>query len=406
MKHDPKLVLALLFGAVVCASTLAACADDDQPVNNTAEDPEAAEARRAVLSDLGENVILESYVEFEQAADDLETAAEGYAGDTSDENRQAVQQAWVDTIDVWQRAEMFQIGPAGAMGLVVGGEDLRDQIYSWPIVNPCRVDQEIVEQNYTDADAFAGEPVNVRGLDAMEYLLFHEGTDNACAPNSSINTDGSWDALDEAELVDRRATYAHTLAIDLASRATELREAWDAEGGNFLGEFRTAGADSQTYATSQEALNAVSDAMFYLDKEVKDMKLAAPAGLTDCVDDVCPEERESLWADRSLAHIRNNLVGIRQLFSGVEGDDDSSGVEALLRGMGATQLADDMSARIDDAIAAIDAVDGTMAEALTSDSQSVVAAYNAVKDLTDLFKSQFFDVLDLEVPQRGEGDND
>jgi predicted lipoprotein len=146
--------------------------------------------------------------------------------------------------------------------------------------------------------------------------------------------------------------------------------------------------------------------MFYLDKETKDMKLAHPAGLSECVEEVCPEERESKWADQSLAHVRNNLVGFRQLLSGTGVDGESRGVEELLRGMGATELADNMSARIDDAIAAVDAVDATMAEALTNNPQSVVDVYEAVKDLTDLFKSQFFDVLDLEVPQRGEGDND
>ena len=35
----------------------------------------------------------------------------------------------------------------------------------------------------------------------------------------------------------------------------------------------TAGGGSMIYPSTQEALNAISDAMFYLDKEVKDMKL-------------------------------------------------------------------------------------------------------------------------------------
>jgi predicted lipoprotein len=394
------LVLAVFVG------TLVSCSGSDESANNTAEDPEAAQARRDVLASIGEDVILDGYVEFEQEAGALEAASQAFAESPSAENREGAQQAWITAMDVWQRAEMFQIGPAGPMGAVVAGEDLRDQLYSWPLVNPCRVDQEIVEENFTDTQAFTGEPINVRGLDAMEYLLFKEGTDNECAPNSSINTDGSWDGLGEAELTSRRAAYAHTLASGVAEKAGELRQAWDPEGRNFLAEFRTAGADSQTYATSQEALNAVSDALFYLDKETKDMKLAEPAGLVDCVDNICPDDRESRWADRSLAHIRNNLVGFRQLLAGHRDNDESVGVEALLRDMGATQLADDLNTRIKDAIAAVDAVEGTMAEALTNDPQSVVSVYQAVKDLTDLFKSQLFDVLDLEVPKRGEGDND
>ncbi len=316
MRHARSIISSLFVGLLLAAGLTAACSDDNAVNNTTEEDPEAAQTRRDVLANLGENVILATYVDFEAKAEAVETAASTYADSLDAADRQAVQDAWNEAMQVWQRAEMFQIGPAGAMGAVVGGEDLRDQIYSWPITNACRVDQELVEQNYTEADAFASEPVNVRGLDALEYLLFYDGTDNACAPNSTINTDGSWSALDEAELEKRRAEYAHTLAIDLTRRATALREAWEPQGGNFLAELSTAGAGSEAYATSQEALNAVSDAMFYLDKEVKDMKLAHPTGLSDCVDEVCPDKRESLRANRSLDNVRQNLIGFQQLFLG------------------------------------------------------------------------------------------
>ena len=39
------------------------------------------------------------------------------------------------------RHREHQLGPA-ASALTTGGEGLRDEVYSWPTVNPCRVDQE------------------------------------------------------------------------------------------------------------------------------------------------------------------------------------------------------------------------------------------------------------------------
>lgn len=407
MRYTRSILLSLLAGLVLAAGLSAACSDDTTDNSVTQEDPEAAQARRDVLGNLGENVILATYVDFEAAAQTLEASAGSYADSLDEADHQAAQAAWSDAMQIWQRAEMFQVGPAGAMGATVGGEDLRDQIYSWPLTNACRVDQELVEQNYADADAFGSEPINVRGLDALEYLLFYGGTDNDCTPLSTINTDGSWDALDDAELLKRRAEYAHTLAIDLGRRAEALRQAWDPQDGNFLAELSTAGTQSQTFATSQEALNAVSDALFYLDKELKDMKLARPAGLSECVEEVCPDKRESPQANRSLDHIRQNLVAFQQLFlGGAPEDADALGFDDLLRGMGVDSLADDMSARIAAAIAAVDAVEGTMVQALEGNPQSVIDVFDAVKAITDLYKSQFFDVLDLEVPNRGEGDND
>lgn len=385
----------------------AACSEaTDEEHAGVQEDAAAGEARRAVLSSLGERVILATYEEFEAKAEALEGAAAAWASSLDAADHDAARQAWVEAMDVWQRAEMFQVGPAGAMGAVVGGEDLRDQIYSWPLTNPCRVDQELVEQAYADEEAFGSESINVRGLDALEYLLFYEGEENACAPNSLINSDGSWAALSEEELGERRARYALTLASNLSGRATALRQAWDPAGANFLGELSAAGAASETYPTSQEALNAISDAIFYLDKEVKDMKLARPTGMSDCVEEVCPEARESPWANRSMEHLRQNLVGLQQIYLGGMPEEDALGFDDLLRGMGADQLADDLAARIAEAIARVDAVEGTMVEALETQPQAVVDVYDASRSITDLIKSQFFDVLDLEVPKRGEGDND
>ncbi|TDP72202.1 imelysin family protein [Bradymonas sediminis] len=407
MRNTRSLILSLITGLVLAVGFSAACSDDNSGNAVTQEDPKAAEARRDVLANLGENVIFATYVEFEQKVQVLQTKTDAYAASLDSADHEAAKVAWSDAMQVWQRAEMFQVGPAGAMGAAVAGEDLRDQIYSWPLTNGCRVDQEVVEKDYADPTAFASEAINVRGLDALEYLLFNAGTENACTPQSTINTDGSWSALDESELTKRRAEYAHTLAIDLNRSATTLREMWDPQEGNFLAEFSTAGAGSKTFMTSQEALNAVSDAMFYLDKEVKDMKLARPAGLSECVDDVCPDKRESPWADQSLDHVRQNLVAFQLLFSGGDANDpDAPGFDDLIRGMGVEQLADDMNTRIAAALAAIDAVEGTMVEALADDPQSVVDVFDATKAITDLYKSQFFDVLDLEVPNRGEGDND
>src|SRR5690606_29393153 len=104
-------------------------------------------------------------------------------------------QAWREAMVLWQRAELTQLGPTGLMGSVLAGEDLRDEIYSWPLVNPCRIDQELVAKSYEDTDQLASALINLRGLDALEYLLFHDGPGNACAATVSINKDGSWDAI-------------------------------------------------------------------------------------------------------------------------------------------------------------------------------------------------------------------
>ncbi len=358
--------------------------------------------RRALLANVGERVILDTLVRFEAAAQALEAAAGAWSASQQEADRAAAQEAWRAAMALWQQAEVFQVGPAGVMGAVIGGRDLRDEIYSWPLVNNCRVDQEIVEGNFANQAAFAAEPINVRGLDALEVLLFESGDENACAPNSAINRDGAWDAI-APELQQRRADYAHTLAALVSARAAELRAAWDPAEGNFLAELAGPGP---LYGSTREALNALTDALFYVEKETKDMKLAIPAGLIDCDTDTCPEALESKFAGQSKEHIINNLKAFQRAFLGSDPGGEGVGFDDLLIEVGAGALEASMRADLEAAIAAVEAIEGDLVEALERDPQSVRAAFEAVQKFTVQFKTQFLSVLDLEIPDRAEGDND
>lgn len=392
----------------LAALAVAGCGESSSAPRK-AEDPadQSAIARRAALESIGQRVILQTYQSFSDKAAALDVAVAAWQAAPADEAKQrAAQDAWRDAMMVWQEAELFLVGPAGAMGVTAGGEDLRSQLYSWPLVNRCRVDQEIVNKKYEDAATFAAQPVNVRGLDALEYLLFYSGADNACAPNAAINAQGQWAAVPAAELPARRAAYSKTLTADLIKHANDLRDRWAPERGDFLGELTGAGQDSATWASTQEALNAISDALFYLDKETKDMKLALPAGIMGCESD-CAGKVESPFADASHLQILANLRGLSAIYHGGARDDEAArGFDDLLRGVGAAALADKMDADIEAAIAATTAIGPSMSATLASDPAKVVAAHAAVRKITDSLKTEFVAVLDLELPQRAEGDND
>ena len=328
--------------------------------------------RRAALENIGRNVILTQYEDFASRAAALDEATARWQTEGTDEARQAAQAAWSEAMGSWQHAEVFQIGPAGIMGVVQGGEDVRDLIYSWPLSSACRVDQEIVSQDYADAATFfADEGINVRGLDALEYLLFKGGDQNACSAASGINSSGDWAALGAAEIDTRRAAYAAALARDVRTRADGLVTRWSPEGGDFLAEVARAGDGSQTYPSTQEALNALTDAMFYVEKETKDMKLAIPLGISDCDTDLCLDARESTWADFSKEKMIANLEAFRAVYTGGEGE----GFDDILVALGAQELADQMLTATDEAIAALEAWPGTFKEQLENDPESVQLAY-------------------------------
>lgn len=342
--------------------------------------------------------------DFRERAETFERRTGTLAGAPTAENLAVAKAAWEDAIDVWERIELYQFGPAAPV-TSPGGQDLRSQIYSWPTVSRCPLEQGLVNRTFEQPTFTTDSPTN-RGLYAAEYLLFYPGTDNACGAGSSINTSGAWAGLGTTGLAQRKGAYAHAIALDLVTRARTLENAWAPTGGNFGKELTNAGSAAGLFASQQFAFNTISDALFYIEIATKDMKLGKPSGLRMCDTPTCPEALESPWAKRSKTHIRSNLVGAQMLVFGCTAGGNV-GFDDLLSAMGRGDVAARLATAFTEAIAAVDAVpDSDLDVTLARDRVVVQNLYIALKKITDIMRSDFVTVLDLEIPKVIEGDND
>jgi hypothetical protein len=195
----------------------------------------------------------------------------------------------------------------------------------------------------------------------------------------------------------------------VAAQAVALEAAWDPNAGNFAQTMRTAGPGNPVYATTQAALNTVSNAILYIETEVKDMKLAKPLGLDmiACARESCPELRESLFAGRSKANLAANADGMRRLVEGCGPGYAGFAFDDLLTEVGSGGLAETLRTRAAAIQPAIDAVEEAELDlALVQDKASVRAIYDAFKGVTDILKGEFVTILDLELPEGLEGDVD
>jgi predicted lipoprotein len=386
---------------LLLASCAAACRERQSEPEAEAPVP----ARRALL-EAAATCIPGLIGEATTRAEQLAAACRDWADSRAAADRDATRAAWTETMAIWQQLEVLQVGPAGQKGVAVGGQDLRDAVYSWPLVSRCRVDQQIVAEGWLDP-GLGGAPLNVRGLDALEYLLFHEGSDNGCAGTNLINTDGSWAALDADELERRRSGYAAAAADDVLGNLGLLREAWAAGGGDFAGQLVRAGQGGELFEREADAVNALSDALFYLDSETKDRKLAQPLGLLECTTPTCPEALESRFAHRSKHHVRDNLDGFERIFHGCGPDGAGAGMDDLLVALEFDDLAERMTEAHAGALASVDAIEEEdLEQALNDDPASVKALHTALKQLTDLLKTELVTALNLELPPLVQGDND
>ena len=375
-------------------------AGSDCSAGGSSDDGVVTDPMMALLESVWPNVVEPSMVRVEEEASRLKAAVDVWQLDsTSTAARANAKDAWVDTMRAWQVMEAMQIGPAaGPSWMVIGGKEIADDVYSWPIMNRCRVDQSTLE--FDGSDFFGGVRLNDYGLDALETVLFSSPQENNCPDMANINRDGTWAALGAEGVVQARADFSVGLVSKLQADLLRLRTAWETD---FATQLSTAGVGSARFDTATKALNSVFNGLFYLETIVKDKKLGWPLEIT-CPSDDCLDDIETTMAGRSNEWIIANLEGFRALYTG----GGVYGIHDLLISIGEEGLANNMLSELAGADAAAAAVPSALDEAVRSDVVPVANLHARVKRVTDLLKIDVATVLAMELPSEsaGEGDTD
>jgi len=375
----------------------------------TEKEPADAPARRALMHNLAERVILASYRDFAGAAQTLMEASDAYAGEPSAQTRSAAQAAFSGAVLAWERAELFQVGPAADVSnLNPGSAGLRREIYAWNDVQPCVVDRGLASKVYEDVAGFGDNVYQyARGLSAIERLLFDDGTETACLPSDKVLTPAAWQALVDSDLSQRRASYAATASKLVLARANTLVKSFR---DDFIPQLDDAGKGGKLFDTTQDGLNALTNALFYVDYFTRDRKLGEPLGVTTmCTgDSACATELP--YAHLSKQAIVKNLEALRDAFRGLPPEGDTSeamwGLSDLLRSVDAASVAGDIEWLIDEALADVEAIEGSLEAAPKSAGSHAMQAFDALQALCDRLNSDFLLKLSLNAPVRPAGDND
>lgn len=385
---------------------------DDAGSGSTGDDPLEGEVSRGdVLDSIAHEVLVPTTAQFADTAALLRDAVDAYAEATESDPAgaepplAAAQQAWRETLAGWQVLEVMQIGPAAPSLSAIGGENLRDAIYSWPTVDSCSIDRALAEEDYAQDDFLVTELPWAHGLDALEYLLFVDDTEHTCP--AQVQLDGPWDALTPEQLQLRRARYAQVVAEGIAATASTLAMRWSPEGEDFASALAQPGQGQSPYDSESEALDQVFRAMFYLDKQTKDGKLALPMGLVaGCPSVPCSDLMEAPFSGDSAAAIAANLRALQMLVHGGADPETAVGFDDLLEGVGHPEVASDLLASLDTAIAMADEIDQPLQQLVTDEPARVEALHAAIKDVTDILKGPMVMTLRLTIPAEGAGDND
>jgi predicted lipoprotein len=319
----------------------------------------------------------------------------------SESRLERVRDAWRSTMASWAKVELFQFGPLSSAVPTAGkdlyqGRNFRDRIYSWPTSARCRVEEQVVGRSYAE-NGFGRIAISARGLLALEYLLFYEGTDTACATSSATYSD--WTALSAGELQDRKLAYAQAVASDVLGLTRDLNELWSDSGGNFRASFISA---TGYEPDEQEAMNVLGWSLMYVEKELKDWKMGVPAGRTASSPITGPE---SPYANVATTNWKAHLRGFRSLFQGCGANGEGIGFDDWLNQAGHGELSDDILSAYQNAQTEIDAL-GPLEQTSADDLNQ---AYDTLRVLTSLLKSSLLGTgspLNLKLPATLADDTD
>ncbi|WP_057832376.1 imelysin family protein [Colwellia sp. TT2012] len=430
MKNSQALSLALSFNKKLISVALAsifiitACGEDTTSSSgdgfNNSQDTNTDFDQGKLIASIVDNVITPTYQQFSTLATAQQVAISNYCqqevaladnngSDTLVSDAKALaKESWRNAMDSWQQAEMMQLSP-----LLIGDGALRNNIYSWPIQNTCGVDLDVT---YFKAGSVNGQPYNIatrsasrKSMVAIEYLLFNDNLAHSCTGST---VPSQWNNQTEQYRKVARCEYASEVASDIENNSTELLTAWLGNDGKsgYAAKLKGAGTVGSDFATQHEAVNKLSDAIFYLDKYTKDGKLAKPLGLfaNECGAQACPDSVESTYANHSITNITNNLRALKMFMQGslTADEADTLGFSHYLMDVGDEVTADTITTHVELAIEDTKNYQLSLAATLVTDPDKVLVTHGEVKNITDKLKSDFITSLALELPKTSAGDND
>lgn len=314
---------------------------------------------------------------------------------TDPATREASRSAWKAAMDAWSSMELFQFGPIASKTLdPYHGRGLRSFVHPWPQTSRCEVERQVVTKPWQSQGIETVLPAG-RGLYALEYLLFYPGADTACLSGSP--TGQAWGALSASDLASAKGAYASAVADNLVALALEVHNVWLPSGEDFKSKLAVT---YQGYGSDQEALNVVGWSLFYLEKDIKDLKVAVRAGV-----DPGEINPETPFALVEIENIRTNLRAFQELFRGCGPNGEGLGFEDWLVASNLPDLAAEVASDLAHARAVADAFPPFQSATQAQFKQ----LYDALRPLAVVLKTRLFgsgSPLNLKLPAGTASDTD
>lgn len=375
-----KRLLATTLGLVIMASVLFSCRDNDDD-DNSCCDSKPEFDRHAMLSNIGNNIIISNYQVLKTESNEFNAAATTFNTTTDSVNLITLRNGFKELYTSWQLCSVFEFGPAET-------ELLRMNLNTFP------TDTAQVKTNISSGSYNLGTASNIdaKGLPAIDYLLF--GT-SFSTTLKNFTTD--------ADAANRKA-YLLAVSNEINQKVNNVYNGWISSGGNYINTFiNNPGTDVGS------ALGELVNQINYDFEIIKGPKIGIPLG-KKTLGTPLPEKTEAYYSGISVQLALKNIKAIENTYLGRDrNNNDGLGLDDYLTFLEAQHTTGPLPNAIRDqfarAINKLQQIPDPLSSAVVNNSSVVDAAYVELQKLVVLLKTDMPSAMGVLITyQDNDGD--
>ena len=328
--------------------------------------------REALLSNIGDNVILPSYQTLGTAALSLQQDAVAFRASKGLSELDALQNSMLTLWTSWKASSPFEFGPAADRAL-------RASLNTFPS------DSIQIKSNITAGtwDFNLAANLDAKGFPAMDFMLFGLGADDNAILDRYLNPQ------DSAQY----QNYLAALISDSKSLIESVRDEWQ---NSYLATFK-ASLGTDVGSGTSFLVNELNRDL----EVIKTASIGIPIG-KQTFGQALPGKCEALYSAHSISLIVAQLESIERIYKGTSlAGADGYGLKEALDALEAQyqggSLTEAIDAQFTAAKSAAQAIPTPLSDAVVSNAPSVENAYTEVQKLVILLKTDMASAMSILI---------
>ena len=334
--------------------------------NNPGEPVGSPFAREDMLKEMAENVIMPSYSNLLSDVQQLVADFEMFKSSPNQQEFIAVRTSFIAAYVSWQSCSPFEVGPAAE-------ESLRLMLNTFPL------DTSQLKANLESGlyDLFSAQNSDAKGFPALDFLLFRN------------------DSLEQFTQEEALLYFEENLAL-ISEKLNTVISKWN---DGYDQEFA-----SNSGTSVGSSLGLMVNELNFDFELLKNAKVAIPLGLKT-LGVAQPELVEAVYSGKSKELLLANLIGIKNLFIGAEGQGIDDYLDNLDAKYGNENLSQAIINRFDNCETKISALNSSLKSEIENNPSAVEALHTELQNLVVLLKTDMSSQLGVQITyQDNDGD--